>query len=238
MVFQIEVSEIADGWETLVKKIMAEGKEIKDERGSLTKEILNTVVTITNPLGNKIPDGFYLNKIARAIENRRFSGHQNSTIQKIRVPEGYFWSGDKLEVYSEQFLSKDKQGFVYTYGNRLRAHFDGIDQINVAIERLKNCEESRRSISVTWDPTVDTKTEEVPCMILVDFKIRDERLHTTALWRSHDIYQAWFPNAVGLTHLSKYAADELNLQIGTLTIHSISAHIYEHCFEDAEILRL
>ena len=62
------------------------------------------------------------------------------------------------------------------------------------------------------------------------------KLYTTGLWRSHDIYQAWFPNAVGLTHLSKYAADQLDVQIGTITIHSISAHIYEHCFEDARRL--
>jgi len=220
MAFQIEVSEIADGWETLVKKIMAEGKEIKDERGSLTKEILNMLVTITNPLGNKMSEGFYLNKIAK--------------VQEIRVPEGYFWCGDKLELYSEQFLSKDKQGFVYTYGNRLRAHFDDVDQIQVAIDRLKNCEESRRSISVTWDPAVDTKAEEVPCMILVDFKIRDEKLHTTALWRSHDIYGAWFPNTVGLAHLAKYTADKLNVDVGTVTIHSISAHIYGVNFDDAK----
>lgn len=220
MSFQIEVDQIADGWETLVKKIMAEGKEIKDERGSLTREILNTLVTITNPLGNKMSEGYYLNRIAK--------------VQEIKVPKGYFWSGEKLELYSEQFLSKDRQGFVYTYGNRLRAHFKGIDQIDVAIERLKNCEESRRAISVTWDPTVDTVTEEVPCMILVDFKLRDGKLHTTGLWRSHDIYGAWFANAVGLTHLAKYAADKLGVDVGTVNIHSISAHIYEVNFGDAK----
>lgn len=220
MSFQIEVNEIADGWETLVRKIMKEGKEIKDERGSLTKEILNTVVTIINPLGNKMSEDFYLNKIAK--------------VQEIRIPEGYFWSGEKLELYSEQFLSKNRQGFVYTYGNRLRKHFNDIDQIQVAIDRLKNCEESRRAISVTWDPTVDTKTEEVPCMILVDLKIRNGKLYTTALWRSHDIYVAWFPNAVGLTHLAKYVAEKLDVEVATVTIHSISAHIYEVNFKDTE----
>ena len=40
-------------------------------------------------------------------------------------PKGYFWTGEKLDKYSEQFLSSDKKGFIYTYGNRLRAHFDG-----------------------------------------------------------------------------------------------------------------
>jgi thymidylate synthase len=218
MSFQIEVNQIADGWETLVRKIMEEGKEINDERGSLTKEVLNTLVTIKNPLGNQ----------------KSKNNDENDMFENIKIPTGYFWRGEKLKIYSKQFISDDKQGFVYTYGNRLRAHFEGIDQIQVAIDRLKNCTESRRSISVTWDPTVDTKVDEVPCMILVDLKIRDEKLYTTGLWRSHDIYGAWFPNAVGLTYLTKYAADQLGVEVGEISIHSISAHIYEVNFDDAK----
>jgi len=218
MSFQIEVNQIADGWVTLVKKIMEEGKEINDERGSLTKEVLNTLVTIKNPLGNQ----------------KSKNNNENDMFENIKIPTGYFWRGEKLKIYSKQFISDDKQGFVYTYGNRLRAHFEGIDQIQVAIDRLKNCTESRRSISVTWDPTTDTKVDEVPCMILVDLKIRDGKLYTTGLWRSHDIYGAWFPNAVGLTYLTKYAADQLGVEVGEISIHSISAHIYEVNFDDAK----
>lgn len=219
MSFQVEVNQIADGWETLVKKIMEEGQEINDERGSLTKEILNTLVTITDPLGkqNAKSDDFFEN---------------------IKIPTGYFWRGEKLKIYSKQFISSDQQGFVYTYGNRLRGHFYiqnfVIDQIKEAIQRLKNCTESRRAISVTWDPRIDRISEEVPCMILVDFKIRDGKLHTTGLWRSHDVYGAWMPNAVGLTYLAKYAADQLDVEVGSVTIHSISAHIYQVNFEDAK----
>jgi thymidylate synthase len=202
MAILIKTSTIKNGWETLVKRVMQKGSEIKDERGSLTLELRNTVVTMKRPL-------------------------------ELEIPDGYFWSGEKLEIYAEQFLSDDKQGFVYTYGNRLRKHFAGIDQIGEAIRRLKNCKESRRAISVTWDPPTDTQQEEVPCMILVDFKIREGKLHTTGLWRSHDIYGAWFPNAVGLTHLSKYVAGEVGVEVGSLTIHSISAHIYQVNFEEA-----
>lgn len=222
MAFLINVEEIAEGWEKIVTKIMREGKEIRDERGSLTKELLNILVNINNPLGSQLSEDYYLNKIAK--------------VHKIRIPEGYFWSGEKLEKYSEQFLRKDRQGFVYTYGNRLRKHFHDIDQIEEAINRLKNCEESRRAISITWDPALDTINEEVPCMILVDFKIREGKLFTTGLWRSHDIYGAWFPNAVGLAHLANYAANKLGVEVGSLTIHSISAHIYEVNFNDAHTI--
>lgn len=219
MALLIEADEIADGWEELVRKIMKEGKEIKDERGSLTKELLNIMVNIKKPLGKNLSE-YYLTNMGR--------------LKNIRVPEGYFWNGEKLEIYSQQFLSKDRQGFVYTYGNRLRDHFQGVDQVQEAIKRLRNCEESRRAISVTWDPVMDTQNEEVPCMMLVDLKIRDGKLNVTGLWRSHDIYGAWFPNAVGLTNLAQYAAGELGVQVGTLTIHSISAHIYEVNFEEAK----
>lgn len=218
MALLIEADEIADGWEALVRRIMREGKEIKDERGSLTRELLNIMINVKLPLGKNL-GAFYLGNTAN--------------LKNIRVPDGYFWSGEKLEIYSEQFLSKDRQGFVYTYGNRLREHFQGVDQIQEAINRLKNCGESRRAISVTWDPVMDTQNEEVPCMMLVDLKIRDGKLNITGLWRSHDIYGAWFPNAVGLANLAHYAAGELGVQVGTLTIHSISAHIYEVNFDEA-----
>ncbi|MDP3066113.1 MAG: thymidylate synthase [Methanobacteriaceae archaeon] len=202
MAILIRAPTIRSGWEILVKRIMQKGVEIKDERGSLTLELLNAMVNIRNPLN-------------------------------LEVPKGYFWSGEKLEMYSNQFISLDKQGFVYTYGNRLRKHFQDVDQIQEAINRLKNCSESRRAISITWDPPTDTQNDEVPCMMIVDFKIRDGGLQTTGLWRSHDIYGAWFPNAVGLTHLASYVASEVGVKVGTLTIHSISAHIYEVNFEEA-----
>lgn len=223
MAVLIEVSEIAEGWEKLVKEIMKKGAEIRDERGSLTKELLNVMVSIKNPLGKSQSNNYYLNNLTDKLAG----------IKDIRVPEGYFWRGEKLETYSEQFISADLQGFIYTYGNRLRAHFNDVDQIQEAIERLKNCQESRRAISVTWDPNMDTKSDEVPCMILVDFKIRDNKLQTTALWRSHDIYGAWFPNAVGLTYLAQYVAGEVGLDLGSVTIHSISAHVYEVNFNEA-----
>ena len=222
MVIKVEGNEIADCWEQIVKKIMDEGNFVNDERGSLTKELLNVVTCINDPFSTQGSDFYGFGKSMEKVEN-------------VRVPEDYFWEGDKLKVYSEQFISDDLQGFVYTYGNRLRAHFKGIDQIGKSIDRLKDCRESRRAISITWDQVIDSASEEVPCMILVDFKIRDNTLHTTALWRSHDIYGAWFPNAVGLSYLSKYVCDEIgDVSLGPITIHSISAHIYEVNFKEAE----
>ncbi len=216
MVYHIEAEEIADGWKKIVKKIMEEGNLIEDERGSLTRELLNVIVKIQKPIGR----GF----------------HFNDPIYTIKIPEDYFWSGEKLKKYAEQFLSKKNRGFVYTYGNRLREHFQ-IDQVKEAIKRLKNFRGTRRATMTTWDPQLDYRNDEIPCMILIDFKIRDNNLHTTGVWRSHDIYGAWFPNAVGLSFLANYIADRVDANVGPLTIHSISAHIYEINFNKAKKVR-
>jgi thymidylate synthase len=58
---------------------MEDGKEINDERGSLTKEVMNTLITIKQPLGPM------------------------NDLKMIKIPEGYFWHGTKLMKYCEQF---------------------------------------------------------------------------------------------------------------------------------------
>jgi len=153
--------------------------------------------------------------------------------ENAKEPEGNPFGGRKLEAYEDEFTSDDKGDFVYTYGNRYRAHF-GFDQIAAVIGRLTNCAESRRSIAITWDPVEDSKSEEVPCNIYADFKIRKGMLFTTAMWRSHDIFTAYVPNFFALLRLSQLVAKWLNIEIGVTTIHSISAHIYEGYWDEAK----
>lgn len=216
----IKTLTIERGWRALVNRIMNGGQEIEDERGSRIKELLNTVLVIKDPTNEDVPDG-------------------------------YFWQGEKLEDYKEQFINSDRQGFSYTYGNRLRGYFQEpriteydihnnphilstpVDQVEKVIKRLKNDSTSRRATMVTFDPIVDHEKEEIPCMIVVDFKIRDKQLYTTGLWRSHDVFGAVIPNLFGLSHLAQYVAGELDVEMGTMTIQSISAHIYEHNWDEA-----
>ena len=210
IMYCLKTDTIGNGFQTLVKKVMENGLEIKDERDSQIKELLNVFVTIKDPLNDSTPDG-------------------------------YFWEGDKLDEYKKQFMNPDDGGFVYTYGNRLRGHFfkqgnemnDVVDQLEEVINRLKNYKLTRRATMTTFDPGRDHYKYEIPCMILIDFKIRDGKLHTTGVWRSHDIYGAWFPNVMALSHMAQYVAYEVGVEMGTITVQSISAHIYEVNWEEA-----
>jgi thymidylate synthase len=206
---------------------MKSGEDIKDERFQNTKETMNLFVELSNPL-------------------------------KSEAPKGNPFSGEKLKAYEDQFLNDEKEGFTYTYGNRYRAHFKvkweeeyskwfglkkgtkehkfSIDQINNIILRLGQCKESRRAIGVTWDPSIDSQQDEVPCNIYTDFKIRDGKLQVTSMWRSHDIYGAWVANLFSLVKLAEYVAYSLRIPVGTILVHSISAHIYEYDWEEAELI--
>lgn len=193
-----------------VERVLRNGYHVVDERGDSTKEVLNLHTTITNHLPTNV-----------LSDN----------------PKGSVWNKERLVTYCKQVCMDNNDGFVYTYGERLNYE----NQLESIVDRLNNCPESRRAVATTWQPIKDTKNEDVPCLMMVDFKIRDNLLYTTAVWRSHDIYGAYYPNLVGLYTLAKRIYFHLegrnrDIDIGTIQVYSISAHINEHDFEDAEKL--
>jgi thymidylate synthase len=150
------------------------------------------------------------------------------------LPEEILKRERMLSEYGKQFLSPENKGFSYTYGERLRNYQgQGIDQINAIIERIRNNKNTRRATATTWIPTIDTKEEEIPCMILVDFKLR-KKLELTALFRSHDFYGAYPYNIYALSKLQEYVAKKIPAVSGGITVLSISAHIYAGDFQSAQ----
>jgi thymidylate synthase len=172
---------------------------VTTEDGKLTREILNMGMEIRNPL-----DEWPIDK----------SG----------------WNMAGLKRYAAQLLSPENNGFDYTYGARLRAYNDAdageVDQIAYVIDNLKHNTNTRRAIAITWSPWWDNDSDHVPCLQLLDFLIRDNRLQCTAVFRSHDIARAWVPNVYGIGQLMKYIGDEVGVPVGSLTTISCSAHIY------------
>jgi thymidylate synthase len=145
------------------------------------------------------------------------------------IPEGFIMGKKELEEYSKQLLDPDLKGFEYTYGERLCSWGkEKVDQIDFVVRTLEKSKSSRRAIATTWIPTLDEIKEDVPCLILVDFKIRDDKLHLTAVFRSNDMFGAWPANAYGLARLCEHVAKKVGCNVGTITTLSISAHIYEH----------
>ncbi len=146
-------------------------------------------------------------------------------------------------VYAKQMLYPiNESNFSYTYGERVRSYAGHIDQVSNVIKRFKESKVTRRAIISLYNPTIDSKSNEIPCLNHLEFRIvnrnGNDELDCYALFRSQDILSALFLNAYGITGIMNYIKDALqgtySLSIGNLIIISNIPHIYYE--RDASIL--
>lgn len=203
----VRAKTIPEAWHRGLNLIWRQGEDITDERGTRTREIVDLQVVVENPCEDMIP-------------------------------EEYSWNENRLEEYAQQLITGDNPGFEYTYGERLRSWAapgeEPLDQIDYVVARLATNPNTRRATAVTWIPPIDTAKNEIPCMIVDDFKIRNDKLYLTALFRSHDFAGAYPANLYGLTSLLDYVSKRVGANPGSIVTLSISAHIYDHDWDWVE----
>jgi thymidylate synthase len=110
-----------------------------------------------------------------------------------------------------------------SYGLRLRnAH--GRDQIAWVIDKLRAKPESKAATITTF---LSDDAAYLPCVSLLDFKVRRGHLLLTCTCRSLDAGVKLPANLVELAHLQHEVAAALGHPAGALTVWIVSAHIYE-----------
>ncbi len=123
----------------------------------------------------------------------------------------------------------------YTYNKRMCKHFF-IDQITKIKEILSSKLDVRTVISL-WDPHIDLFKDHPPCLITINFRLRDNRLYITANFRSHDVYRAWKYNVYALYSLGKKIVEDTAIIFKSLCIISNSAHIYKESLGESEKIK-
>lgn len=214
--FTTEAYLATEAWKTVLQQIMEFGDEIEDETEEITKELLNVIVTVNDPINSEPPEGYF-------------------TIERLKRCENHF-------------LDTESRLNGTDYGNRIRKHFGfkigrdvysiRTDQIESVIVRLKRNNATRRAILTVFDPSIDHYQDKVPSMVMIDMKIRKNRLYMTAVWRSNDYYGSWIKNFFALKGLSKYVSSALKIKMGPLTVHSVSAYIYKRNYQDVLNLKI
>jgi len=221
-VFRVEGEAIAEVWLKILDIILKFGEVKETEYKIKQKEVLDVVAVIND-------DG--------------------------EMPEWLPVSSKDLEEYFEQFFKREKpEGVEYTYGERLfglKLGFPArvkeyiqpqmlkeasivLDQIDFIIKKLKSKKFTRRAIAVTWRHEIDVDSENPPCLVEIVWNVKNDKLYQTCTFRSHDIFGAWLFNVFALRKLQKDIARELEIELGSLIILSISAHIYENNWKNAE----
>lgn len=199
-------------WVKLLNYVMKFGELKLTEYGEEQKEYNNIMVT----LGKNI-DFLEMGFKEIYTENELEEYYKNNLMNKMRPEE---------------------LGISYTYGDRL-FNFKGNNQVDFIIEKLGNFPFTRRAVAVLWQPELDQDDEHGPCLNLISCNLHNDEVYMSVVFRSNDIYGAWYKNVLGLMKLQKYITSKINEKFSTtysagkFTITCISAHIYKHDFRNS-----
>lgn len=75
------------------------------------------------------------------------------------------------------------------------------------------------------DPFKDTRDRGIPCLSHLTFKLLDDKVHLTAIYRTHFYCQRALGNLKGLAQLLSFVGTEAEIDIGTLTCVSTLARL-------------
>jgi len=154
-----------------------------------------------------------------------------------KIPIGF--SKEYIHKYVAEFIDGegiDLEDFKYTYHNRIFKHWG--DQTKKVIEILKEHPETRRAIISLWDPSIDLKANNPPCLNMIGCFVRDGALEFHVIYRSHHLSTitlngnimkgegALVPNLYAIATLQQIMADEIGLKRGALVLTDFSGHLY------------
>lgn len=130
-----------------------------------------------------------------------------------------------IDWMRKNFLSLEPvANWGYSYGQRFTDYY-GINQIAGIVDKLKKNPDSKSATITLMDPKGDGG--HMPCIVALDFKIREGKLMTTAFFRSQDVGKKIYADIICLGEISKNIADAVGTNTGELNILIVSLHLYE-----------
>ncbi len=116
----------------------------------------------------------------------------------------------------------------YSYGQRF-FDYDGLNQVEQVIEKLKKNPDSKSATITLMHPTGDKK--HMPCIVALDFKLRDGRLMTTGYFRSQDVGKKIYADIICIAEIARTIAQGIGAHEGALHLLIVSLHAYQADWE-------
>lgn len=136
----------------------------------------------------------------------------------------------KYAPFWDKFTEDDGVTIASAYGYRWRRHF-GRDQIVDAIKTLQGNKSDRRVYVSAWDPAADglgRPGKNVPCPVGFTLSITDNKLNSSMLIRSSDLFVGLPYDVLGHALLVQAIARSVacDLKMGTLSFMLAHPHVY------------
>ncbi len=141
------------------------------------------------------------------------------TVARLASPEVLAWM--KANFCEDALVPE--LGNAPSYGHRLRGR-GRRDQVAWVVGRLRAKPETK---SATVTTLLGDDAAYVPCVSLLDFKLRRDGLLLTASCRSLDVGVKMPANLVELARLQHEVAAAVGRPVGELVLWVVSAHVYD-----------
>ena len=153
-----------------VNKILKEGKETYKDSNHHLVESLGNFYIIDDPMDLKFR-AKYQNYTTKMMLSDIKSGKYDLEGCPIKSDALY----EYVKSVEDPDIINNTQGFVYTYPNRIFAHFD-VNQFESMKKRILTATGSNRAVAVTINPIDDAEAEDIPCLQFLQCIIYVQRL--------------------------------------------------------------
>lgn len=206
-------------WKEAIKLIKEQGKDFVDNDNRTCREIHNLTLNLEDTKNAEVDE-----PIMTMIESKKWV-----------YPS-------KEELSSIVFKEFQAPIYEYTYGGRIFSFNEGFDQVNsFVIPLLKKDPNTRRAILVFYNPMEDSKPDNknTPGIIYIQFRVLENKLSMNCHIRSNDLFFGWPANIYQMHSLMNFISKKLEIENGSITTFSNSAHIFvEDLPEIEEIIKI
>lgn len=133
-----------------------------------------------------------------------------------------------LDEYFTQLLSDEvPENTEYTYGQYLKPQIESIIQI------LKKTKNTNQACATIGDIN-SIYQNDPPCLKVLDFNIKNNKLNAYIYFRSNDLYAGFPANIAGIQLLKEYMVQEIGCEDGEIFYSSKGLHLYDYQYEIAK----
>lgn len=136
----------------------------------------------------------------------------------------------RVELMKKKYATCGLVGdYKVDYGSKV---FDnhGINQLEWAIKRIINKPETKSATFSLHEPGENM----LPCLSLLDFKLRNDCINMTAVYRSQNTFWSMPGNMLALYQMQKDVARGVGCKVGKVELMVASAHIYHKDFASVQ----
>jgi thymidylate synthase len=193
--------------------VLTDGLRIKPTKGP-AQDLMAVVLELSNPLA----------RLSRsATRGKIFSALGELLWYLAGSNEAAF-----IEYYISHYAQSAEDGVVWGgYGPRL-LNFDGVDQLNFVIAKLRGNPSSRQAVIQLYDhQDAAGDHKDVPRTCILQYFVREGQLCSVAYMRSNDAYYGLPHDVFAFTFLQELIARSIGAQLGTYVHVAGSYHVYD-----------